>query len=193
MTGFVAEHRRRSNAKLLRRIVIKKGDITKQTGVDAIVSVIQANLDVSGSINQALIKAAGNDFDTFILDNIYKPKPGDVYVVPGFDLPVKNVIFVVTPNWKDEFDREDVHLLRCYRLSMKMAESMKIRRIAYPALATGGYGFPLERAARLAIRGIMERMTENFTEVRIICDNDKKFDAFTGRLKKFAAEISKFS
>ena len=85
MSGFVAEHRRRSNAKLINRIILKKGDITKQTSVDAIVSALPYNLDVSGSINKAIVSAAGHDFDNFILENIYKPKPGDTYVVPGFN------------------------------------------------------------------------------------------------------------
>lgn len=187
MSGFIAEHRQRSNAKLISRIVVKKGDLAKQGDVDAIVSSIMTNMDVSGSLNQCLINNAGMAFDEFILENIYKPRPGDTYVVPGFNLPVKNVIFVVTPVWKDGFDKEDAYLLRCYRHAMEMAQNMGLRKIAFPALGTGHYGYPLERAARLAIRGIMERMSEDFQDVRIICNKDKVFDAFLDRLKKYGS------
>ena len=92
MGGFIAEHRKRSNAKLISRVVVMKGDLARQADVDAIVATINSNMDADGSLNQCLIAAAGQAFDEFILDNIYKPRPGDTIVVPGFGLPVKNVI-----------------------------------------------------------------------------------------------------
>lgn len=185
MSGFVAEHRRRSNAKLITRINVIKGDITKQSDVDAIVSSIGSDLEVNGSLNESIIKAAGSDLDNFLLENIYKPRPTDTYVVPGFNLPTGNVIYVVTPPKRDEFDRADVHLLRCYRLSMKIAQQMKLKKIAFPALGTGNNGYPLARATRLAIKGIMERITPSFEEVRIVCNRDETFDSFLERLKKY--------
>ena len=187
MSDFVAEQRRRSNAKLMQRIRVVPGDITKQDDVDAIVSAIKTNMDVSGSLNQSLIKAAGHNFDNFILENIYKPKAGDVYAVPGFNLPVEHVLFVVTPPLKDTFERDDVYLLRSYRQPLKMAANMKLKKIAFPALGTGKDGYPPERAARLAIRGIMDRMSDDFAEVRIVCDQEKTFGAFSERLRKYAA------
>lgn len=162
-----------------------KGDITKQRDVDAVVSAIAVNMDATGALNRSLIKAAGREFDEFILDKIYKPRPGDTYVVPGFNLPVKNVIFVVSPVMRDNFAKEDVHLLRCYRHAMEMAHNMGLRKIAFAALGTGRDGYPLERAVRLAFRGIMDRMTPDFDEVRIVCNSDRVFDAFLNRLKKY--------
>lgn len=185
MSGFIADHRKRSNAKLKSRIVIVRGDITQQSDVDAIVSTIMTDMDADGSLNQSLIAAAGHAFDEFILDNIYKPRPGDTFVVPGFALPVKNVIFVVTPVWRDDFDKEDVYLLRCYRHAMEMAQNMGLKKIAFPALGTGRRGYSLDRAVRLALQGIMDRMHEDFAEVRIVCNDDRIFEAFIERLKKY--------
>ncbi|PJB69070.1 MAG: macro domain-containing protein [Alphaproteobacteria bacterium CG_4_9_14_3_um_filter_47_13] len=184
MNNFVAEPSLRSNDKLVNRITVVKGDITKQDDVDAIVSSLTVTMDPGGSLNRSIFKAAGKAFDEFILDNIYKPRPGDCYAVPGFNLSVANVLFVITPDWQDGIDREDVYLLRCYRQALKTAHNMGLRKIAFPALGTGHHGYPVERAARLALRGIRERMSRDLEEVRVVCDGEKVFQAFLGRLKK---------
>jgi len=185
MDGFIPEHRQRSNAKLIGRIVVKRGDITKESDVDAIVTTIMTDMDVSGRLNQSLILAAGQEFDEFILNNIFKPRPGDTYVTPGFNLPVKNVIFVVTPVWHDNFAKEDVYLLRCYRHALEMARNMGLKKIAFPALGTGTQGYAHDRAARLAIHGIMDRIQEDIDEVRIVCNDERVYEAFLDRLKKY--------
>ena len=76
-----------------------KGDITRQEGLDAIVSTITPDFDMGRSLNTMLLTVAGEDLDEFILENIYKPRPGDCFAVPGFSLPVKHVIFVVMPKF----------------------------------------------------------------------------------------------
>lgn len=182
MPGFIPEQKRGSNAKFIDRIKVVKGDITRQEGVDAIVSTMQINHDVSGSLNKNIIAAAGEDFDNFTLENIYKPRVNEVYAVPGFNLPVKHVLFVIISNWRDHFDRDDVCLLRCYRLTMKTATEMQLKRIAYPALGTGKYSYAPDKAARLGLQGILERMTPFIEEVRIVCDDDRVYEAFTKRL-----------
>lgn len=185
MAGFISEQRRRSNDQLIERITIVKGDLARQADVDAIVTSVMANLDVSGTLNQSLIEAAGKPFDQFIRDNIHKPRAGDTYVMPGFKLPVAHVIVVVTPVWKDSFDKEDAYLLRCYRHAMEIASNMGLRKIAFAALGTGHHGYPPGRAARLAIKGIMERLHPGFDEVRIVCHNDKILGTFHDRLRKY--------
>jgi O-acetyl-ADP-ribose deacetylase (regulator of RNase III) len=184
MAGFIAEHRKRSNAKLLCRITLAKGDITKVDDVQAIVTSVFTNLDITGSLNNSILSAAGHEFDEFILSNIYKPSPGDVFVSKGYDLPVESVIIVVMPAHRDNFDREDMHLLRCYRHAMQMAHKMKLSKIAFPAIGTGIYGYPLDRAVRLALKGISERMTESISEVRIVCKKDEVYSAFKKRLER---------
>jgi O-acetyl-ADP-ribose deacetylase (regulator of RNase III) len=75
-------------------------------------------------------------------------------------------------------------MLRSYRNVLKKADSLGMKKIAFPALCTGRHGYALERAARLAARGITEGMPKNFGEVRVVCDKDKVFEAFSERLQK---------
>lgn len=178
MTDVIAEPQRRSNAHLINRIRLIEGDLTRQTDVDAIVVAIPESLDVSGSLNQALISAAGQQVDQYILENIFRPRAGDVFVLPGYNLPVKNIILAVVPKWKDALEREDRDLSRCYRGTMHMAVKMNIRKIAFPALGTGRKSFPVRRAARLAIHGILDRMTDSVEEVRIVCNRPDQYEAF---------------
>ena len=185
MAGFIAEHRKRSNDKLVNRIAVSKGDITKVDGMDAIVTAIFCNMDIVGSLNKSIIKAAGHEFDEFLLNNIFKPKPGDSFAVPGFKLPVDNVIIVAMPAHRDNFDREDFHLLRCYRHAMEVAVKMGMKNVAYPAIGTGQYGYPVDRAVRLAFKGIIERITGDIEQVKIVCNEQETFEAFNKRLNKY--------
>lgn len=161
-----------------------EGDITQQGDVDAIVSSISTSLDCGGSLNACLIERAGIALDDFILEHIHRPRPGDVFAVPAFDLPVKHILYVVTPTWRSGFDLEERDLLRCYRGAMETAQKMRLKKIAFPALGTGGDGFPLQRAARLAVQGIRERLIGQLEEIRIVCNRADVYGAFAQRLKR---------
>lgn len=159
-----------------------KGDITQQADVEAIVSTISGDLKVDGSLNRAVIAAAGEKLDEFILEHIYKPRPGDSFAVPGFSLPVPHIIYIITPPWRTGFDREDRDLLRCYRHAMQLAQRMGLKKVAFPALGTGQNKFPVKRAARLALQGIRDRLSTDFQEIRIVCSKDEAYEAFRERL-----------
>lgn len=188
MSDVIAEPSPRSNRDLINKIRLIEGDLTAQSDVDVIVGSISTALKVDGSLNQSLIRAAGQQFDDFIVENIYKPRPGDVFEVPPYNIPVPHVFFAVTPDWKDSLDFEDRDLIRCYRGAMQMAEKMKLTRIAFPALGTGRKKYPLRRAARLGINGIMDRMTTHFEEVRIVCNRREQYDAFAEWLTHYGHE-----
>jgi O-acetyl-ADP-ribose deacetylase (regulator of RNase III) len=173
-----------SKRHLLQRIKLVQGDILQQK-VDAIVTTIPKTLELSGKLNQDMMEYTGNQLDEYILDNIYKPSPGDVFVVPGFNLPADWVIFSIVPNWRTEFDRTDRDLLRAYRGAMEEAVRQGFHRIAFPALVTGRKGFPITRAARLAVQGIMERINEAVVEVRIVCFNPDAEQPYRQRLEKY--------
>jgi len=182
MPEVIADPFPRSNRHLISRIRLIEGDLTKQRDVQAIVTMVPVSLDVSGSLNSAVIAAAGTQLDEFILDNIYKPRPGDVFVVPPFNLAVDHLIVAISPDWRSGIDREDRNLIRCYRGAMEQAALIGVTRIAFPALGTGRRKYPIRRAARLAIQGIMDRMDERFEEVRIVCNRPETFAAFEARL-----------
>ena len=162
----------------LHKIRLVRGDITGQE-VDAIVSLLPPSLDFTGSINKALLNKAGQQLDEFVLENMYQPKAGDIYAVPAFDLPCRNIIFSVRPPWRSDFEREDKHLVICVRKAMVLAKCMLLPKIAFPPLASGKKGFPKQRAARLLIQGIIDRLDEQSGEIRIVCPDDE-----TGRIYK---------
>jgi O-acetyl-ADP-ribose deacetylase (regulator of RNase III) len=174
---------------MIDRITLVKGDITKMDDVDAIVSAIPVTLKLQSSLNEALIRAAGPELDDAILEHVFRPKQGDVFVLPGLRLPVKHLMLAIMPPWRDgSFDKQDRDLIVCYRHPVEAARRMKFKKIAFPAIATGRrHGYPLDRAARLALTGILERLGDPLEEVRIVCNRDDVYDAFVTRLAKMKA------
>ena len=157
-----------------------EGDLTVQEGVDAIVTTIPANLNAEGSLNSAIFKAAGAEMDAFLLEHVIKPHPGQVFAVPSFGLSAPHILFAITPEWRS--DLEDRDLLRCYRGAVQTAREMGLKKIAFPALGTGTRHYPVKRATRLGIQGIMDRMEEGIEEVRLVCNRAETREAFRGWL-----------
>ncbi len=184
MSKLLAKPSRGSNHHLMDRIKLVKGDLVAQTGVDALVSTIRTDMLMEGSLNQALLKQAGARLDEFLLEHIYKPRAGDVFAVPGFSLVAKHVIYVVMPMVDPGIDHEDRDLLRCYRHALELARRMKLTSIAFPVLGTGRDKYPVNRAVRLAVQGIMDRMCDGFAEIRIVCNRDETYRAFAERLRQ---------
>lgn len=139
---------------------------------------------MTSELNRAVVAAAGTDLDDFILENIYKPHAGDVFALPAFALPIKHIFCAIRPDWDTSLGFEDRDLTRCYRHAVELATRVGITRVAFPALGTGGRGQPLPRLARLGVNGIMDRLTENIEEVRIVCNRDDTVGAFYDRLRK---------
>lgn len=185
---MIAEPFPRSNRHLINRIRLIEGDLTKQHDVDALVGSISTALKVDGTLNQSLIAAAGEQIDDFILEHIYKPRAGDVFAVPPFNIPVRHIFFAVTPDWKDDLAKEDRDLLRCYRGAVQLAAEMRLTSLAFPALGTGQRRYPVRRAARLGVQGIMDRITEEIREVRIVCNRREQYDAFAYWLKFYGGQ-----
>jgi O-acetyl-ADP-ribose deacetylase (regulator of RNase III) len=176
-------------SEFIERITLVKGDITKQAGIDAIVAGIYSDMTLEGSLNAAIRDAAGAEIDKFILEHITKPMTGDAFAMPPFNLPVWHIIYVVQPRWRDGFYHEDVQQLRCFRSAMALAERMKLKSIAFPALGSGKKKFPVPRAARIALQGVVDRASPQFDEVRIVCSRDDTYDAFAERLQALGGKV----
>ncbi|MBU0800451.1 MAG: macro domain-containing protein [Alphaproteobacteria bacterium] len=184
MREFIADGSGRSNAQLIHRITLYYGDITKQDDVDAIVTAMPVSLDMASPLNQALIAAAGQQLDEFILENIYKPRVGDVFAVPPFALPLRYIFCAILPDWDTSLGFEDRDLTRCFRHGVQLASRVGIKRVAFPPLGTGERAQPLPRVARLSIGGIMDRLTPDIEEVRIVCNRDELITVYYERLQK---------
>ncbi len=166
----------------LERIKLVQGDVTKQK-TDAIVSVLPQSLEYRGALNQAILAGAGQKLDEFVLEHIFKPRPGDIYAVPAFNLPCKNIFFAILPKWTSDFDRDDKHLLMAARKAMEITRSMCLTSVSFPPLAAGKHGYPPQKAARLIVQAILERIDDNFKEVRIVSQDVEMLKLFYERLK----------
>jgi len=131
------------------RIEIVEGDIAK-CGVDAIVNAANEGLTDGGGVNGAIHRAAGPGLDEECR-TIGGCPTGEARITGGYALPARWVIHTVGPVWRGGGHREDELLASCYAASLALARERKLRTIAFPLLSTGIFGYPFERAARIAL------------------------------------------
>ncbi|WP_022949804.1 O-acetyl-ADP-ribose deacetylase [Methylohalobius crimeensis] len=141
------------------RIEAIRADIT-QLEVDAIVNAANRSLLGGGGVDGAIHRAAGPR----LLEACRKLggcPTGKAKATPGFNLPAKYVLHAVGPVWHGGDRGEDELLASCYRECMRLAREYDVRTLAFPAISCGVYGFPLERAAPIAIRTLTEALDAN--------------------------------
>ncbi len=181
MKIIISNSGRISNS-FLERINLIQGDIAQQD-VDAIAILISQRMEFRGSINNSVMRACGHDLDEFILDHIYKPKSGDVYALPAFDLSAKHILVGVLPHFRTEFDMNDSYVSGVVRKIMELSRCMLLNTIAFPPLASGKHGYPPQKASRLVCQGITDRLDDSFDEVRIVCNDKAMLDIFDQKLR----------
>src|SRR2546430_2735065 len=138
-----------SAERIKSRISVVEGDITKQK-VDAIVNAANTTLLGGGGVDGAIHRAAGPE----LLEEcrgLGGCPTGQAKITKGHKLPAKWVIHAVGPVWRDGEHGEDELLAGCYRNSLALAEQNGVKTIAFSSISTGAYGFPMERAARIAV------------------------------------------
>ena len=166
------------------KIRLFHGEVLQHTDCDALVSFMTTDLSFGGPLNKAYLDMAGEELGDFIAEKLFQPKAGQAFVVPPFNMPVKNIILLVLPKWEDGLQNEDRHMLRCYRQAISQAQDEGIKSIAFPALGFKRTNFPHIRFARLAIRGILENLDDRMDEVRIVCRERTMADIYVKHLRK---------
>ena len=139
-------------------IRIIQGDITT-LAVDAIVNAANQQMLGGGGVDGAIHRAAGRElFEACLKVSEVRPgvrcPTGEARITPGFKLPAKHVIHTVGPVYRDGQHGEPELLTACYRNSLALAVENGCRSIAFPCISTGVYGYPLEDAARIAVREV---------------------------------------
>lgn len=170
-------------------IELTVGDIAGQEGFDAVVNAANAELQIGGGVAGALHRAAGPG-----LAEEGRPlapiRPGQAVITSGHQLPNDYVIHCLGPVYGRD-QPEDELLASCYREALRLAEEHDIRSVAFPAISTGAFGYPMEAAARIALRTVAERAPGLMCvrRIRFVLHDDRSLEAHSRILEEVAGEL----
>lgn len=166
------------------RIHLEIGDITKLK-VDAIVNAANKTLLGGGGVDGAIHRAAGPKLlqECRTLNGC---NTGEAKITNGYNLPAKFVIHTVGPVWQGGNNDEDNLLANCYKNSLKLAVKYDIKSIAFPAISTGIYGFPSDRAAKIAVKTVKDflEMNNSIEKVIFVCFDQNTFKNYKSILSR---------
>jgi O-acetyl-ADP-ribose deacetylase len=148
------------------RIEIHAGDITT-LDVDAIVNAANAQLRPGGGVCGAIHRAAGKNLREACA-KIGGCPTGQAVHTEGFDLKAKYIIHTVGPVWRGGGENEAALLASCYRTALKIVKEIGARSVAFPAISTGVYGFPLDRATKIAVGTVRDFLAQDDSIDKVI-------------------------
>ncbi len=173
---------------MLERLDVITADITTLK-LDAIVNAANASLAPGGGVDGAIRRAGGPDLNKR-LAKIGHCDPGSAVLTDGFNLPARYVIHTVGPVWRGGGNEAELDetLARCYRSCLAIAEEKSIRTIAFPSISTGIYGFPIARAAGIAIRECLThlRAGSRISKIIFCCFSNADRDVYRTELAKIS-------
>jgi O-acetyl-ADP-ribose deacetylase (regulator of RNase III) len=161
------------------RLEARLADITT-LHVDAIVNAANSALAPGGGVCGAIHHAAGPELAAACA-RVGPCSTGDARLTPGFRLPARFVIHAVGPVWRGGQQGEASRLASAYRSSLKLAKREGLTSIAFPAISTGIFGYPLQPAARLAVETVRAAAAQpgSLTLVIFACFDQRTLDAYT--------------
>jgi O-acetyl-ADP-ribose deacetylase (regulator of RNase III) len=176
---FMSEVLRTSIGKTV--LILLTGDITKQA-TDAIVNAANSSLRGGGGVDGAIHRGGGPAIHTECEAYVRKHgplSPGKAMATSAGNLKAQFVIHTVGPIYKNDAESSPI-LLSAYRESLRLAESMSIKSVSFPSISTGAYGYPLEKAARIAAATIIDylRGGTELARVEFVCFSEVSSDAY---------------
>jgi O-acetyl-ADP-ribose deacetylase (regulator of RNase III) len=173
------------------RITLHQGDITTDEQADAIVNAANSGLVGGGGVDGAIHRAAGPE----LLDQC-RPlggcETGDAKITGAGRLPMRHVIHAVGPVWRDGNQGEPELLASCHRRAIELAAEHGDARVAFPAISTGVYAYPLDEAADVAIRATQEALAQHpdVEEARFWLLGDAAYAAFESAHRRYCSGSS---
>ena len=166
------------------RIAVIEGDITQQR-VDAIVNAANTTLLGGGGVDGAIHRVAGPEL-LAECRTLGGCATGQAKITKGYKLPAKCVIHTVGPVWRDGNHNEDELLASCYRGCFALVEQHGIKTVAFPCISAGAYGFPMDRAARIAVRETKSFLERNYSveQVILVCFGASALEIYRAALHK---------
>lgn len=159
-------------------IQLAKGDISKQKDIEAVVNAANAQLRIGGGVAGAIHRAAGPG-----LEKECRPlapiAPGEAVITKGHQLPNEYVIHCLGPVYG--VDKPEDKLLRdCYINSLNLAEENKVKSIAFPAISTGAFGYPINKAVKIALKTVLGKILdlEYLETVRFVLYSENDLDVY---------------
>ncbi len=168
------------------RLSLQEGDITK-LAVDAIVNAANTSLLGGGGVDGAIHRAAGREL-LAECETLGGCPTGEAKITKGYKLPAKHVIHTVGPVWNGGKRNEEELLASCYRNSLALAQKHGQKSIAFPAISTGAYRFPMDRAARIALTEINAFLDGNkeFEKVVLVCYGQDAYQSYLDAWKNLS-------
>jgi O-acetyl-ADP-ribose deacetylase (regulator of RNase III) len=169
------------------RIELVKGDITRQE-VDAIVNAANSGLMGGGGVDGAIHRAAGPGLleeCRAIVAKRGRCPTGKAEITSGGKLKVRHLIHAVGPRYGRHAGKEAELLASAHRESLRLASEAGCQSVAFPAISTGAYGYPLDEAAPIAIQAVRESLASypSIKRVRFVLFDDQAFGAFAAALQ----------
>ncbi len=166
------------------KLVIAVGDIT-EVNTDAIVNAANSSLLGGGGVDGAIHRCAGPDL-LEACKKIGGCPAGNACITPGFNLPAKWIIHTVGPIYKNGLHGESEILASSFHSSLILADQYNIKKIAFPAISTGVYGYPMDSAADISLSTIAEylRGKTSIKEVKIILFSQNYYNIFSNSLSQ---------
>ena len=162
------------------RIEAVRGDITAER-VDAIVNAANESLLGGGGVDGAIHRAAGPEL-LAECRTLHGCAPGEAKLTDGYRLPADHVIHTVGPRWRGGNSGEPAVLASCYRNCLALAERAHLTSLAFPAISTGVFGYPLTEATTIAVTTVAAHASVHVKLVRFVCFDESTLAIYRRQL-----------